>query len=410
MCAVPDANTTLSQPRNHSPRAVAMRQIRDWIGSGVLARGEALPAERELAKRMGLGRPAVRRALAILETQGVIQNCGGRTRVVASSSLSEPTSGWMTNTIVLVTPQVELAPFDHQPGWFEYLVIGATSAVRDNGKHVIMLHPDTLVHSEVDRILADRPLGMVFSEYSFESKVCQAKDLIPRFQAAGIPVVSYGDSPELQDVDRVTSDHESGACELTEWLIAQGRTHILPLWYGPSEEYWVKGRRAGYEKAMHQAGLPPLDTEWMEPLPAMEATANNFKIRSRYIAGYLVDHLSGPQPVDAIMAMTDEHVPYIAGACRAFGKQPNVDVLLVGYDNYAADMPELQLHLESVGPLATVDKLNYQVGQEMVRLLTDRIAGGLPSEPQCRVFKPKLVIVDETPSSLTEKLSIPDQV
>ncbi len=366
--------------------------MKQWIGEGILAHGDALPSERELSQKLSVSRDTIRRAIRVLQSDGVIRCEGPRTRLVVKTESSGP-SGWMQNAIVLVAPEGELYSGHRQPGWGEYLVIGATSAVRSIGKHVITLHPDLLTDSEVDRVLSDRPLGMVFPEYFLKAKVCQAKDLIPRFQAAGIPVITYGDSPELQSVDRVTSDHESGTCELTQWLIAQGRKRILPLWFGPCDEYWVAARRAGYVKAMNSAGLSPLNTEWMVPLPVMDPTADNFKVFSHYVTGYLVPHLNGPAPVDAIMAMSDGHVPYIAGACRAFGKVPNRDVLLVGYDNYAAELPELQLNLESIGPLATMDKRNFQMGQEMVNLLMDRVAGVLPSEPQRRVVKPQLIVL-----------------
>jgi DNA-binding LacI/PurR family transcriptional regulator len=42
-------------------------------------------------------------------------------------------------------------------------------------------------------------------------------------------------------------------------------------------------------------------------------------------------------------------------------------------------------------PVVTVDKQNWFMGQEMVRLMRQRISGNLPSEPQRRIIRPKLV-------------------
>ena len=373
-----------------SPRSRVIRSLKQWIADGSLAAGEPLPSERELSDQLSVSRDTVRRAIEVLENSGVLR-ADGRTRLVAGTEpVSEP-SGWMENAVAVVAPEGTLIPAHHHPGWGDYILLGVIGAVRAAGKHAVTLHPDLLDEAEIGKLLQGRPFGMIFPEFFLQAKVYQAKDVIRQFAAAGVPVVAYGDSPELQQFDRVASEHEQGAFELTQWLIAQGRRRILPLWFGPRADYWIIARRAGYERAMREAGLPALDTAWMAPLPELEPTSDNFEIMSHYIAGYLPAHLGGAKPVDAIMAITDGHVPYIAAACQQFGKVPNRDVFLVGYDNYAADMPELALNREIVGPLATVDKRNFEMGQEMVRLLMQRVAGELPDEPQRRLVAPKLI-------------------
>lgn len=61
-----------------------VEQLRAMIASGQLRPGDALPSEREMMARMGVGRPAVREALQQLHTQGLITiSHGERSRVNA---------------------------------------------------------------------------------------------------------------------------------------------------------------------------------------------------------------------------------------------------------------------------------------------------------------------------------------
>lgn len=57
-------------------------QIERMIASGEFALGERLPSEKDLMQRFGVGRPAVREALFLLEQQGLVETTNGvRARV-----------------------------------------------------------------------------------------------------------------------------------------------------------------------------------------------------------------------------------------------------------------------------------------------------------------------------------------
>jgi DNA-binding LacI/PurR family transcriptional regulator len=209
-----------------------------------------------------------------------------------------------------------------------------------------------------------------------------------KMRLSGVPVVVYGDSAEVADFHRVTSDHEQGSYDLTRWLIERGCQRILEFWPEPADSYWFARRHEGYERAMREAEL-----EALPPClhPSYEPALNDnerFQKAIRVVAGYLAEHLS-KNPVHAIMAATDGNVSVIAGACRLLGKEPNKDVLIVGYDHFWEDTLERQL--EPSMPLATVDKRNPDIGAAMVQMVNECIAGHIDDSPQCQMLAPRLV-------------------
>lgn len=87
----PDSHERGSSPENRlkpvTPRTVAdqvAEQLRYLINSGEFKPGDKIPGERELAMRMGVGRPAVREALRELKAHGLlVSGRGARGTVVA---------------------------------------------------------------------------------------------------------------------------------------------------------------------------------------------------------------------------------------------------------------------------------------------------------------------------------------
>ncbi|MGH7507630.1 MAG: FadR/GntR family transcriptional regulator [Longimicrobiales bacterium] len=78
-------------PKNLTGSLVAL--FKRLIAEGVLAPGDRLPAERELAEMVGVSRSSLRQALKVLEMMGVIsQRVGSGTRLnpAAASILAEP--------------------------------------------------------------------------------------------------------------------------------------------------------------------------------------------------------------------------------------------------------------------------------------------------------------------------------
>lgn len=373
-------------------------QLRQKIDSGELQAGDRLPSYTELRVRYGLTQPTVDRGHALLERDGYIERIRGRGTFVAlrqgANSKRKSGSGLLGKSILLIAPETKSPhPGHNQPGWAELLVLGAIHHLRVNKQPTLTLHPTSLEAQDISDLIADQPAGViVIGDPVIEEPVLRAA---ARMRLSGVPVVVYGDSPEVAEFDRVTSDHAQGSYDLARWLIDKGCRKIMEMWTAPADNYWFQRRHEGYKRAMSEAGLEVLQPSLHPSYPDVNDDRQRFEHAIRLVAGYLAEHLS-VNPVNAIMAATDGEVSVIAGACRLLHKEPNKDVLIVGYDHYWEDT--LERKLEPTALMATVDKRNQEMGSELVRLLMQRIEGNLPAEAQLRLVKSDLVLLGNAPS------------
>jgi len=364
-----------------APRVRAVRQLRAWLADGTLS-GHPLPSERSLSESLAVDRGTVRRALAMLEREGALKVSGNG---AGAHSRAKSSSGWMEHAVAVVTEDLTTMPSGHRTGWMGLITRGILDALAEAGWHGITLHPNRLSGPDIEGLLAHPPAGIITSD--FVTAGFSPSHALNRFVELGVHVAVYGESPGCSRFDRVTSDHAGGGGQITKWLLERGRRRILQLTIEPGTAYWFVGRRQGYLAALAEAGVEPMPSQVL-PGPCL-ATEADFEDHVRRVAGYLVPHMMGPGAADAILAPTDIDVPALAAACRLFGKEPNRDVWLVGYDHL---WPECDTRgFLDIPPLVTMDKNNLATGRALVELLFERMAGKLPPTPQCRVVAPTLI-------------------
>ena len=363
-----------------APRVRVMRQLRLWIADGTFA-GKPLPSERALAETLEVDRGTVRRAIAVLRAEGLLDDSQGRLRPALAS---KPGEGWMEHAIAVFTVDVSVQNPEEKGGSLEFITLGMLAGINEAGWHGITLHPSRLLGSNIERLLVQPPAAVLAGDFVFPDFDSTAA--LRRLHSLGVHVAVFGETG-YEAFDRVTSDHAGGGEAVTKWLLERGRRRILQIGIEPGTAYWFGERRKGYLRALAAAGA--------EPLPQVDIPGRvifnraDFDDHVRHVAGYLVPFLVGEHPVDAILAPTDIDVPTLAEACRLFGKVPNGDVWLAGYDHLWPDCRTRPF--SEVTPLITVDKGNTRIGHELVRLLLARIAGELPPGPQFRVLPVEVV-------------------
>ena len=358
-----------------SPRSRARSAIRQLIEGSALQIGERLPAEESLSKQLAVSRTTIRKALDELEGNGLVRREPNRGCVVASQLT--PASRLVGQSVVVVTDKAHVKVDQHVAGTFAEVRVGLFDTIVQQGRSMVMVPVDTLNDRLMQQLIAERPVGVLL--LAWEHMTENMSSFGKACRDAGIPVVAYNsddDDPEVSPFDRVQLDHESGTHQLMNWLHARNRSRVLRLWTCPADEPFIVQRNAGYKRACQSLGMPELPLVYVNDLPDRQANSRQlFERRTRCMAGYLAEYLREPGIVDAIMVVTDCEVFNVAAACRLLGREPNRDVMIVGYDNAWSHADERQY--ESTLPAATVEKSNRRIGAALADLLEQRIDGTL---------------------------------
>ena len=378
-----------------SPAEAAVRQIRDWIRSGSLPAGKALPSERALAQRLKVGRTTLRAALRVLAEEGLVQTSPRRARVVSPGATMDARSTLLSHTIAVLTMKGfgESDRRTNRPAWAATFYHSLMDTIMQAGYGTLFFTEDQLGGKVAGRLATDLPRGLIVAHDAAGLNTKQ--ELLEALHLDDIPVVAWGDVRDWKDCDTIVSDHEAGSYELTRHLISQGCARLLrcrPL-IDPKPN-WLRQRDAGFERAVKKAGLallPPLDVPQLEESEARESV---FDLMTHLLAGHLFDHLWGAKPVDAVLALSDSYVAEIVRACRILKRNPATEIVIAGYDNCWRDCVESAW--ESLPPRVTVDKNDALMGRMAAELLLDRLARRLPAAPQQRIVSHRLVIPDSS--------------
>jgi DNA-binding LacI/PurR family transcriptional regulator len=359
----------------------------------------------DLAGQLGVSRGTVRVALQQLEAQGLVKELPGRGRKargrIVSPAAKVGRGGLMGRTIVLVTHGTGALsdnPNLYAAGKAELAVdSGVIQALHALNMHVLCINAASFTDAEANDLIGSSPSGIIVGRPAIQFPHVQP--LLQRIVESGLPLVATGHDAGGIAGDRIISDHDAGGYMLTRWLIDRGCRKIV-------QPGWVRDRIAGHTRAMHEAGLSPLQrihATNVDPCSMIEVTTpssqrrelnqgqSHFEKRVRQVAGFVAAAVLGADPVDAIMADNDWDASIILGACRLLGLEPNKKVIVVGYDDWW-DSEEREW--EPSVPAATIDKRNAEVGREAVRLMMQRVEGNLPPEPQVWRVTPRLVEID----------------
>lgn len=380
----------------------ASRLIR-MLQESETAIGDLIPSERALAEKLQTSRTTVRQVFEEFKRKGHFRKTANGRQILAkqfTGNLAGP--GFMRRTIAIVTSfeiDFEVGRSGHR-GFLAFAGAEALQQIRASSRHALVFQPSDEPDGGIADLVDNSPAGVLLVLPPQHSAACQS--WAASLRAAAIPVVALGPGSDLPDIDTVDSDHCNGACQLTRHLIGQGCRHIL-RYLGPKKDdgdlsWWQHARNSGHEMACQEAGvsvMPPLRGLPLAGAPG-SSLGESFEDRVTWMVGQLfplLHNVDNDKQPDAIMVPSDGDVIPVAAACRRFGLIPGEDILVVGYDNYWAGVPERDF--DSAVPSATIDRNLSEVGCRMVELLVQRIEGNETGPPRHVLVEPQLVVLSE---------------
>lgn len=188
-------------------------RLRQDMQAGFHPRGTYLPSEADLCTRFKVSRDTIRRALAVLGEEGLIQSepgVGHRVRGQVVSAKREK-----DDLVVAITP------YGREAYAFTEMVAGLERSLTDAGLRLVISMLQThfsgeaqmITAAQVEHVLHMRPQAVVCGL----PRNTEASEL-QRLVRADVPVVVVGDDPKGLAVDYVGTDDRLGAYMISEWL------------------------------------------------------------------------------------------------------------------------------------------------------------------------------------------------
>ena len=172
------------------------------------------------------------------------------------------------------------------------------------------------VSSVVEEILDYQVDGIVMASVALSSEVGS------RCQAAGVPVVLFNRSQDMQDISSITSNNFEGGRKAARLLIDLGHKKIgyIAGWEGASTQ---RDREAGFNKEI-------LDSGWS----VFSRTVGNFRAEKTRVATFEMFDKPRAERPDAVFVAND-HMAFIVMDILRYelGLSIPDDVSVIGYDD-----------------------------------------------------------------------------
>ncbi len=315
-----NGNTMSALKRLPTYVLLAERIKAEWISRPDVKIGDRLPTQFELQKMLGVSRPTIAKAVALLEAEGLVESRQGSGVYLRSA----PTTATRTRLISFIAPRSNAS-----------LVLrayyGIERRARQRGYQLLMASSEDDVRHEEDLVEQHLQAGaqgvILYPVTRFRHQLSQDY-LLRRWRE--VPIVLFDIGYEEWQRPMVLFDNYRLGYEMTQALLAHGRRRIAFLHLNPDCLHRsIHERREGWLAAMQDAGIavPPSYLNWIDFTDRLHMLSSSV---AEEIAVRLMQ--LSPQP-DALIAWEDNTAVPIIRALQKMGVNVPEQVCVVGFDD-----------------------------------------------------------------------------
>ena len=316
--------------------------LQDRIEQGYYATNEKIPTEVELVKLSGLSRATVRQALRNLEQDGYIV----RKKRVGSFVLKIEKDTKNIPTVGILIPDI-------RSGYAPILARGAEDEATKNNISLILCNTDDLLSQakyHIDRLINLKVSGVIYVPVAASDK--DNLQIIKKLKRKNIPVVLADRGIQDSEIDIVTTNNFEGSRQIAQHLINEGHERIA----------FLSNKLYSTERLRYDGFISKMKEANINQDPAITILDKGAFNVNRYLT-HVHKILKNKKKFTAVYAGHDRIALLFYSAAKNMGLNVPEDFSLVGYDN----MPLTTISL------TTMHQPIYEMGQESVRLIIDRI-------------------------------------
>jgi LacI family transcriptional regulator len=259
--------------------------------------------------------------------------------------------------------------------FFSTVISGIEDLAYDSGYHVMFCQSNETYDREVKAVqtlLSSRVDGILVSV----SKLTKDFEHFRKIIDDRIPLVFFDRICDEIETDRVIVDDETGAYEAVKHLIKTGCRNIIHL-SGPPDINIGRNRKNGYIKALMEYNFPVLE----ENIINCDTSGEALKV----IPGLL----NRKEKPDGIFAVNDLTAAEAMKIVKLSGYRVPEDISIIGFTSgMISDLTD--------PTLTSVEQHGYNIGEEAVKLLINRIERKIEIPFQTKIIRTELVIKNST--------------
>ncbi len=360
--------------QNHQSKYIVIyNTIKEQIVSGIVKPGDKISSEQELAVQFGVSRHTVRKALSILQNDGLIDTEQGSGSFCSGRLNNRPKS----HNIAVVTTYIS----DYI---FPSLINGIERVLTKSDYSILLKRTGNSQKTErsvLEEVINKNIDGLII-EPSKSEIYCMHEKQYAVLEQLGIPYVFIqGIYPQMLDKPHILLDDAQGAYMVTQYLLELGHSNLIGIF--KIDDRQGMERFKGYIQALKYAGI------MFDPDKIILFHTEDRMIKPAMMVERMILE---KVPMDALVCYNDEIALEVYLKLQELGVRVPEDVSVTGFD-YS--------NIASNGPIkfTTVNHPKEKLGEMAAELLLERI-NGISDDcfRMARIVTPELIIGDSSKS------------